>query len=317
MVRMAFIGCGGIARQHIEVARSLAGLTIVGYCDTDPRALDAARALAPAPTFAGWDDLLMETRPEAVVVAVPHSLHSAALTAALEANAHVLCEKPLAPTVSEARHVVDLARSRGRLLGIRYQCRADGAWQWLRRHVAEGVFGPVYYIQALLWQNWLGEGWRGDPALALGGELNDAGSHLIDAMLWSTAVQPRVIAAMTENRDLLVDRLASISFRFDGGLGSVSIVGETVEPGYDSRLDVWCRDAHVSLHGFSNGVITVNGHSVPARDMPGLPEEGVANFVRAIRGEVALQAEPESGILVAAFTAGAYESVREGRAITL
>ncbi len=317
MVKLAFIGCGEIARQHIEATKRLPCVTIAGYCDTNPDALACAYALAAAPTFNDWHALLAGTTPEAVVVSVPHSLHAAAITAALDAGAHVLCEKPLAPTAAEAQGLADLARARDRLLGIRYQCHADGAWRWVHRHVVGGAFGPVHYVQALLWQNWVGEGWRGDPALARGGELNDAGSHLVDAMLWSTGVRPTMITALTENRDLRVDRLASVSFAFAGGLGSLSIVGETAEPGYDSAMDVWCRDAHISLRGFSGGAITVNGRAVPREEMPSLPEEGVANFVGAIQGEAALQAAPECGVLVAAFTAGAYLSAGEGRAILI
>lgn len=317
MIKLAFIGCGGIARQHIEHARDLAGTTIAGYCDPDPDALNQARALAPAPIYSQWDDLLAAVQPDAVVVSVPHSLHVPALRAALWAGAHVLCEKPLAPTAAEAQMLVDLADARGRLLGIRYQCRADGPWRWMHRYVAEGAYGPVHYVQALLWQNWRGEGWRGDPAMAGGGELNDAGSHLVDAMLWSTGVRPTAVAALTDNRDLRVDRLASVSFAFPGGLGSLAIVGETAEPGYDSGMEVWCRDAHISLRGFAGGAITVSGHPVPREEMPALPAEGVVNFIEAIRGNTTLQAMPECGVLVAAFTAAAYQSAREGRAIAL
>ncbi|HVC82704.1 MAG TPA: Gfo/Idh/MocA family oxidoreductase [Chloroflexota bacterium] len=317
MIKLAFIGCGGIARQHIAAAMNCPDAAIVGYCDPSPNALELVRALAPAAAYHDWDELLTEARPDAVVVSVPHSLHVAAITAALRHGAHVLCEKPLAPSAAEARQLVELAQARGRLLGLRYQCHADGAWGWIQRHVAAGAFGPVHYVQALLWQNWVGEGWRGDPDLACGGELNDAGSHLVDAMLWSTGLRPTAVTALTDNRDLRVERLASLSFRFAGGLGSLSIVGETAEPGYDSTLEVWCRDARVSLRGFSDGTVAVNGRPVPRMDMPPLPDEGVGNFIRAIHGEAPLQAAPECGVLVAAFTAAAYQSAREGRVVPL
>ncbi|HVA90657.1 MAG TPA: Gfo/Idh/MocA family oxidoreductase [Chloroflexota bacterium] len=317
MITLAFIGCGGIARQHIAAVRDCRDAVIVGYCDPSPDALGRARDLAPAPTYRDWDTLLAAAAPDAVVVSVPHSLHVAAITSALRHGAHVLCEKPLAPSAAEARDLVELAQAHRRLLGLRYQCHADGAWGWIQRHVARGAFGPVHYVQALLWQNWVGEGWRGDPDLACGGELNDAGSHLVDAMLWSTGLRPTVVTALTDNRDLRVERLASVSFRFAGGLGSLSIVGETAEPGYDSTLDVWCRDARVSLRGFSDGTVSVNGQPVSREEMPPLPTEGVANFLGAIRGEAPLQAAPECGVLVAAFTAATYQSAREGRAVPL
>src|SRR5438105_4367071 len=153
MIKLAFIGCGGIARQHIAVARDCRDTTIVGYCDLTPDALGRACALVPAPTYRDWHTLLTATTPDAVVVSVPHSLHVAAITAALQHDAHVLCEKPLAPSAAEARDLVNIAQSRGRLLGLRYQCHADGPWGWIQRHVAAGAFGPVHYVQALFWQN--------------------------------------------------------------------------------------------------------------------------------------------------------------------
>ncbi|TMQ25996.1 MAG: NAD-dependent epimerase/dehydratase family protein [Candidatus Rokuibacteriota bacterium] len=136
-LRVAFIGTGQMARHHLRIVQRLpVPAVVVGVHDRAPAPAEEFARLAATRAFRSRDELLAESRPDLVHVCTPPATHGEAAYAALEAGAHVYVEKPFAVTVRDARMLLDLARSRGRLVCAGHQLLRDPAFEAL---VARGV----------------------------------------------------------------------------------------------------------------------------------------------------------------------------------
>jgi myo-inositol 2-dehydrogenase / D-chiro-inositol 1-dehydrogenase len=122
-VRVAVIGAGWIAADHLGVLASRADVEVAAVCD-----LDRARAeqLAPegAAVYEQWEELLERERPEAVWICTPPLVHRDPAVAALERGIHVYLEKPIARTLDDAEVIVAAASASAAVCAVGYQWHA-------------------------------------------------------------------------------------------------------------------------------------------------------------------------------------------------
>lgn len=130
MLRVAFIGTGQMAAQHLAALRRTGlPVSVVGVFDrAGGRAAEFAAA-AGTTAYASMDALFEEARPDVVHVCTPPSAHFDAALAALEAGAHVYVEKPFALRSSDARRLLAAAQERGRLVCAGHQLLRDRAFE--------------------------------------------------------------------------------------------------------------------------------------------------------------------------------------------
>ena len=137
-LRIAFIGAGQMARNHLSAIQRLpVAATIVGVTDRVPTIAEQFAALAGARASFSIGALLGETTPDIVHICTPPSSHFEATHAALDAGAHVYVEKPFALTTEDARGLVDLAARRRRLICAGHQLVRDAAFETLMARVPE------------------------------------------------------------------------------------------------------------------------------------------------------------------------------------
>src|SRR5665647_1390149 len=159
-------------------------LTVVVGRDAD-RTARAARTLGAAEQSTDWSEVIGRADVDLVDICTPGDTHAAIAVAALEADTHVLCEKPLANDVAEAER---MAQAAGRALdrGVVSMCgfsyRRTPALALARRLVAEGRIGRVRHVRAQYLQDWLSDPdapftWRLDSDRAGPGALGDIGAH--------------------------------------------------------------------------------------------------------------------------------------------
>ena len=114
-VRIALIGCGKIADQHIDAIRRIPAATVVGTCDQE---LLMAQQLAERNGIAHFSNdvntLIAEARPDIVHITTPPESHYSLALQCLDAGTHVYVEKPFTLTAPEASRVIERARERGR-----------------------------------------------------------------------------------------------------------------------------------------------------------------------------------------------------------
>ena len=131
-VRIGIIGCGKIATcSHIPGFLKAPATQVTALFDTErPRAEAAQKSLAPgAAAFTEYEALLKSEAVDAVSVCTPNFLHHPMTLAALKAGLHVLCEKPMAATLSEADEMIRAAKKARRVLQINQSCRYSPSYR--------------------------------------------------------------------------------------------------------------------------------------------------------------------------------------------
>jgi predicted dehydrogenase len=188
--RIGIIGCGGIANgKHMPALKNQSNAEMVAFCDIDVnKAHEAAEKFgAPgAKVYENYRELLNDGSIDVVHVCTPNDSHAEISIAALEADKHVMCEKPMAKTAADARRMVEAAKRTGKKLTIGYQNRFRPDSQYLKTICGEGDLGDIYYAKAHAirrravptWGVFLDEEKQG------GGPLIDIGTHALDLTLW-------------------------------------------------------------------------------------------------------------------------------------
>jgi len=135
--RVAFIGAGQMARHHVEALRRLpVPSVVVGVYDPALRQAEAFAAANGTRAFPSLEAML-GSRPDIVHVCTPPAFHFQSAHAALEASAHVYVEKPFALSARDARTLLALASSRGRLVCAGHQLLHDPGFQALMGRLGE------------------------------------------------------------------------------------------------------------------------------------------------------------------------------------
>ena len=323
-IRMGFIGCGGNARGHVGRVLEIKDCEIVSLCDSSIESINAAKNqydLTNLPAFTDFEEMLKEVEMDAVQISTPHTLHFEQIMACLEKGLHVLCEKPMVCSVDHAHQVLDKHRESGKVLMVSYQRHLEAQYRYVKNQIAAGELGDIQFISALQDQAWyrgtMGL-WRQQLALSGGGQLNDSGSHLLDIVLWMTGLSVAEVQAYVENFESEVDINSALSLRFsNGGLGNVSVVGNSPTGGMWEDITIWGTKAVVYLRQGQLHYKTQNNNDIhQVSNLPGSTSPD-KNFVDSILGTDEVQVPPECGLRVIELTEAAWESARTGRPIAV
>ena len=117
LLRVVVVGCGAISEEHLRFLASADDVRLEAVCDLSPALAELARERHGARRAStDVDATLAEVRPDVVHVLAPPRTHPDLIRRALEAGAHVVCEKPLAPSADETKALLLAARETGRAL---------------------------------------------------------------------------------------------------------------------------------------------------------------------------------------------------------
>ena len=238
-IRIGLIGAGRIAGfVHLPSLRLLPELCeVTAVASRDPHKTKAfAEQWAVPRVHDSWEALIADPDIDAVVVCPPSDLNAAVAGAAVAAGKHVLCEKPLAISHSEARALADAAgQFTGRVHMVAFTFRFAAGLRYLKRLVDEGHFGHIRHWRMSYFNDGqldpqLPFGWRHQRARGGAGVIADMGSHMIDAARYLLG---DIVAVSAVNRTYVAERPVP-----GGGVGRV----ETPE------ASAWVAE-------FANGVI--------------------------------------------------------------
>ena len=184
-VRWGVIGAGGIARRRTipEGILPSHNAELVAVLSNSPETTGEAARQFQARAAASIDDLL-SAEIDAIYVATPVDGHLGQVLKCAQSRKHILCEKPLGMTVTEAEEMLTACRRAGVQLGCAFMMRFQSQHQQALRLIQEGKLGQPVYGRAQLscWYPPLEGSWRQDPARGGGGSLIDMGGHCIDLL---------------------------------------------------------------------------------------------------------------------------------------
>jgi UDP-N-acetylglucosamine 3-dehydrogenase len=177
-VKRLRVGLASWAHVHAPgLARTLATMPQVEFTGS----FDETGAAHDEPTHPSLEALLRAS--EAVVIASTNATHRRYTEAAAVAEVHVLCEKPIATTVADARVMIDACRAAGVQLGVALPVRSSPAMVALKEAIGRGTLGAIRAVRATNPGQYPGR-WFGDPREAGGGAAMDHTVHLADALRW-------------------------------------------------------------------------------------------------------------------------------------
>lgn len=190
-LRAGLVGAGQWAvAAHLPGLLATPGVELVAICDTDlARARSAATALGVAAVFGDAAAMLEAVPLDLVCVVTPDDEHAGPVAAACARGVHVLCEKPLATTVAEARRLAVLADAAGIQTRVGFTMRFAPAMRRLRDLVAAGAIGEPRHVQAFQQNGQFLDPatpfhWKMDEARTGGGAIVEYGIHTLDLLRW-------------------------------------------------------------------------------------------------------------------------------------
>lgn len=336
-LRYAIIGAQNwaIGSEHVRSVVGTPGIELTAVCNNDPEELEKLKGFVPEGTALvdDADTLFASTKLDAVVISTPNHTHQELAEKAFSAGLHVLCEKPLAPTVAGCDAIIAARDRSGKLLQVGMHRRYNRLFLRLEQLVAGGELGrPV-----LMWsQEFRGDwkilppqrpNWRYSNELS-GGSLVEKNVHDFDVFNWFAGAPPvRVMASgglvAYEGRETIDHALVIVEYAngFEADLqlslftphGFPGRYGGLVGDKGSVRIHERARELYQYYRGRSDEVrLTVSdphsghGHGVRAEHV---------EFARCIRANEAPAASGEAGRLAVAVGAAGEESIRTGEPV--
>lgn len=246
-VKLAVIGYGGIGSAHTGFIASggVEGMTLEAVCDINENRLAVVRERFPGVRCVTDFHDLLDGSIDAVLIAVPHPMHCKIAAECLRAGVHVLVEKPIDITVTEAKKAVAAAEESGSLFAVMLNQRTAPIFQRAREIVQSGALGNLkrtvwiitnwyrtqHYYDSGSWRaTWKGEG---------GGVLLNQAPHNLDLWQWVCGMPISVAAYCDVARyhRIEVEDDATLITRYANGATGLFVTSTGEYPG-TNRLEI-------------------------------------------------------------------------------
>jgi UDP-N-acetyl-2-amino-2-deoxyglucuronate dehydrogenase len=335
--RIALVGCGRIAHTHFDALKKIPGLSLTAVCDVLPDRAKAAGDELGIPSYTSYEKMLAEAPCDVVTVCTPSGLHPQHGIMAAKAGKHVVCEKPMAITLSAADELVQTCDDLGVKLFVVKQNRLNPAIQLLKRAVDRGRFGRIYLANTTVrWtrpQDYYDQApWRGTWEFDGGAFMNQA-SHYVDLIQWLVGPVESVMAkTATLARKIEAEDTGAAILKFRSGAlgimevtmltyprnleGSITLLGEhgTVKIGGTAVNKV----EHWQFADYDDDDKLIEQAATSPPNVYGFGHEAYyKNVLAVLRGEARPDTDGRGGRKSLEIILGVYESAKTGREIPL
>jgi predicted dehydrogenase len=195
-IKVLVVGCGNMGASHARAYHKMPEFEIVGLVSRGPESRSKlSKELGGYPEFDNYAQALAETHPHAVSINTYPDTHSEYVRLALEHDAHVFVEKPLANTVEECLEIKELVQKYGKKLVIGYILRVHPTWTKFIE-IAKGLGKPLVMRMNLNQQSH-GDTWKVHKNLMDSmSPIVDCGVHYVDVMCLMTQAKPISVSAI-------------------------------------------------------------------------------------------------------------------------
>ena len=194
-IKAAIVGTGFIGPAHLEALRRIPNVEVVALVEVNQALADEKAKQLGIPRAYVFADMLKQADIEVVHICTPNFLHYSQAKAVLEAEKHVICEKPLAISLEEAEDLVKIAKTTGLVNAVHFNLRYYYPMVRQMKVMREkGELGEVYSIMGSYLQDWLflqtDYNWRLEPDKSGDSRaIADIGSHLLDITEYVTGLK--------------------------------------------------------------------------------------------------------------------------------
>jgi predicted dehydrogenase len=219
-VKWGVISTANIGLQRVLPAMQegeLTAITAIASRDLE-KAKEAARALGIPKFYGSYEELLEDDEIEAIYNPLPNHLHVSWSIKCMEAGKHVLCEKPIALTIEDAKRLIEARDRTGVKVGEAFMVKTHPQWLRTLKLVREGAIGELKAVQGFF------SYFNRDPNNIRniydigGGSIWDIGCYPVTTSRFVFGEEPRRVVSLIErDPDMKIDRLASVILDFPSG----------------------------------------------------------------------------------------------------
>jgi predicted dehydrogenase len=317
-IRFGLVGAGAIAQAYAQAFSQTTAAKLVAVADCRREAAEKMADAAACRAFTDAETMADEVELDAVIVCTPPSTHRDVCCALMERGIHVLCEKPLAISSSDAEEMIAAAEARGLIFTMASKFRYVADVKRAKELIAEGVVGEVVLFENVFTGRVdMSTRWNSDPAIAGGGVLIDNGTHSVDVTRFCLGELAEV-QAMEGNRIQLlpVEDTAKMFVRSAAGvLGSIDLSWSVSKElpyfiavyGSQGTILVGWRESKFRRAGDADWTVFGSGY-----DKFAAFRGQIENFAGVVRGEEALVVTPEDALASVQVIEAAYRSLARG-----
>ncbi len=224
-IRFGIVGTGGIGHAHARAIAAV-GAKLTAVTDVDTERAEKFSQQHGGRVFADYKSLIRSGEVDAISVCTPHSSHPEISIYAVRRGVHVLCEKPMAVGVREARKMAEVAQQHPNVrFGVNFQLRSTPIFKKAKEMIAAGRLGKIYRATWII-TDWFrsqhyynGGGWRGTWAGEGGGVLLNQCPHQLDIYQWLIGMPNRVtaVASLGKYHKVEIEDDLSALLEYDNG----------------------------------------------------------------------------------------------------
>lgn len=265
MLNFALVGCGRIAKRHIELLGrgQIKGAKLVAVCDIEESRAKAFAEGFNLPFFTDMDDMMRACPIDVVSVLTPSGLHAEHVIRLAKHRKHIIVEKPMALSLEDADAMIRICDENGIKLFVVKQNRFNVPVRKLRETLVQGRFGKlVMGTVRVRWcrrQDYYNQDpWRGTWALD-GGTLANQASHHVDLLEWMMGEVDSVFAKSTTslvNIEAEDTAVAVLKFR-NGALGVIEATTAARPKDLEGSISILGERGTVEVGGFAVNQIKV------------------------------------------------------------
>lgn len=188
ILKFGIVGCGAIAPVHARAVNNNRHAVLTACCDCLVEKANVFAEKYHCQSYQNYAAFLASDI-DIVVIATPHYLHKEMTIQALQADKHVICEKPMGLTTAEANEVMAVVEKTGKNYAVCFQNRFNPSFLMLRELIEQKRFGKLKGLKCeLTWNRnreyYQSAQWKGKIALEGGGVLINQALHTLDAISW-------------------------------------------------------------------------------------------------------------------------------------
>ena len=310
------------AFSYAHAFRDMPGTRLVAAADSDAnRVARLSKELAHIPKFyADYRELLEQENPDAVIVTTANADHCSVALECIRRKKHVLCEKPIATTVGDAKRMIEAARASGVTLMTAFPVRFSPAVAKARDLVRGGALGRVVGGCTSNHGSMPG-GWFIDVKRSGGGAVMDHTVHVADLLRWILDDEVIEVYAEYANRlhDIPCEDCGQLMLRFRSGsvfsLDTSWSRPKSYSTWGDVKIEIKGETANASLNCFPRAINRFDDQTMrhttssPVADLDGLM---VREFLAAIREQRPPLVTGEDGLRALEIALAAYKAGEAG-----
>ncbi len=257
--KVALVGCGRIAKRHIDAINSTEGIEISVVCDSDE---GKARETAESLGIKHVTEISEINGVDVISITTPSGLHPEHIKTSIEKSdaTCIVCEKPIALTVTETMDLFSFAKDNKKILLPVYQNRYNPLVEFIRELIKKGVFGEIFQFNVNIFWNRNDEyfkvDWHGSPDMD-GGILYTQASHYVDMLLYFFGNLDDYKGLNGDLRNLDIKDTISAVFKFKSGtVGTLNATISTFRENYITEMSIIGKKGTVHLTGTNLNTIS-------------------------------------------------------------